>query len=228
MTGSWNQVGDQEVKFSFSHRIRRLFTLSATAQRTKVVEREIAEDWLDETGTVLLIGEAAHPLMVSGFMRGPAHERLSLSLVNSQPCTMQNSSLAVEDAAVLGSLMSHLNVREQIPQLLEAFRDVRHARCLQVHESEYRNAMLVTLPPGEDRDMRDAGFARSLQTSAETVWDDTMLREQWDEIGEVFGYNAHEAAEDWWVKWGALGRGEHVHTPLDLVFKVTEVAIAEV
>lgn len=142
---------------------------------------------------------------------------------------MQGPSLAVEDAAVLGVLMSRLSTSEQIPQLLEAFHDVRHERCVQVHTTELRNAMLVTLPPGEDRDMRDAGMNLSLQ-AIDTNWDDTRLREQWDEIGEVFGYNAHEAAEDWWVKWGALGNGGAgypIHKPLDLVFKVTQVAVSE-
>ncbi|KAF5362108.1 hypothetical protein D9756_002530 [Leucocoprinus leucothites] len=164
-------------------RIQRLFNISDSALRTKVVHRQIAEDWLDDSGSILLVGEAAHPLM---------------------PCTMQGPSLAMEDAAVLGKLMSHLSTREQIPQLLEAFPEVRHTRCLQVHGSESRNAMLVTLPPGEDRDRRDAGMSLSLRT--DTTWDDTMLREQWEEIGDVFGYNAHEAAEDWWMKWGALVR----------------------
>ncbi|KAJ3564100.1 hypothetical protein NP233_g8513 [Leucocoprinus birnbaumii] len=187
-------------------KIQRLFNLADTALRTKVVQRKSAEDWLDDSGTVLLIGEAAHPLM---------------------PCTMQNSSLATEDAAVLGSLMSHLSSRDQIPQLLEAFQEIRQARCLQVQESESRNAMLVTLPPGEDREMRDAGMARSLQV--DTTWDDSMLREQWEEIGEVFGYNATEAAEDWWIKWGVLGNAveQPIRPPLELVFQVTEVAITE-
>ncbi|KAF9447713.1 FAD/NAD(P)-binding domain-containing protein, partial [Macrolepiota fuliginosa MF-IS2] len=197
----------------YDPRIQRLFNLAPTALRTRFIRREIAEDWLDESGRILLIGEAAHPL---------------LAINCFQPCTMQGPSLAVEDAAVLGVLMSRLSTREQIPQLLEAFHDVRHERCIQVHTTELRNAMLVTLPPGEDREMRDAGMRLSLP-AVETNWDDTKLREQWDEIGEVFGYNAREAAEDWWVKWGSLGStaGYPVHEPLDLIFEVTKVAVSE-
>lgn len=142
---------------------------------------------------------------------------------------MQGPSLAIEDATVLGVLMSRLSTREQIPQLLEAFHDVRYDRCIQVHTSELRNAMLVTLPPGHDRDIRDAGMRLSLQ-AINTKWDDTKLREQWDEIGEVFGYNAREAAEDWWIKWGALGSAAFeypVREPLGLVYRVTKVAVSE-
>jgi salicylate hydroxylase len=88
--------------------------------------------------------------------------------------------------------------------------------------------MLVTLPPGEDQDLRNAGMNLSLQ--AVGAWDDTMLREQWDEIGDVFGYNAMEAAEDWWIKWGSLGNGgpdHYVHEPMDFGIKVTRTAVSE-
>jgi salicylate hydroxylase len=127
---------------------------------------------------------------------------------------------------VLGVLMSRLRTWEQLPQLMEAFQDLRQGRCNHVHLSELNNAALVTLPPGEHRDMRDAGMRLSLITGREH-WDDGQLREQWEEISDVFGYNAREAAEDWWIKWGSLG--EHnkavpVHEPLDLRFEVTEVA----
>lgn len=45
-------------------RIQRLFNLSPTALRTKFIRRDIAEDWLDDSGRILLVGEAAHPLLV--------------------------------------------------------------------------------------------------------------------------------------------------------------------
>jgi salicylate hydroxylase len=156
----------------------------------------------------------------------PSH---SLVYTNLQPCTIHNFSLAVEDAAVFGVLMSHLRSRNQIPQLLEAFQDLRYSRVQQVQQSELNNAKLVCLPPGEFRDMRDAGMALSLNPSTEP-WDDARLREQWDEIGGVFGYNAREAAEDWWIKWGSLGdgtRGHAAHESFNLVFAVTEVAVSD-
>lgn len=35
--------------------------------------------------------------------------------------------------------------------------------------------------------------------------DDKELRAQFQEIFEVWGYDARDAAEDWWVQWGVLG-----------------------
>jgi salicylate hydroxylase len=90
--------------------------------------------------------------------------------------------------------------------------------------------MRVTLPPGEDRDLRDETMGLSMR-AVNARWDDTMLREQWDEFGDVFGYNAMEAAEDWWIKWGSLGSGSadrYVRDEaMDFGIKVTRTAVSE-
>lgn len=138
---------------------------------------------------------------------------------------MHGPSLAVEDAAVLGSLFSRLRTWDQVPQLMEAFQDLRQARCEAVHHSELNNAALVWLPPGPERDGRDTGMRMSRQRGREH-WDEGQLREQWEDISEVFGYSAREAAEDWWVNWGMLresSKAMAVYEPLDLRFEVTEV-----
>lgn len=126
--------------------------------------------------------------------------------------------------------MSRLRTREQIPQFLEAYQDLRQPRCAHVRLSELHNAALVTLPPGDDRNQRDAAMKLSLNTNVDTDWDDTRLREQWEEIGEVFGYNAREAAEDWWMQWGVLGDAklapENVPVNLFSSFAVSTVEVS--
>lgn len=144
--------------------------------------------------------------------------------------------MAIEDAAALGSLMSRLRTWDQLPMLLNAFQDLRRDRCMDVGLTELNNATLVTLPPGPTRDGRDAGFRQALallQQAEENGerWSDAQLRDQWDEIGYVFAYNARDAAEDWWVEWGALGEGSKalmMHDPLNLSFSImTETSSAE-
>lgn len=145
-----------------------------------------------------------------------------------KPCCIQAPGLAVEDAAVLGELFARLHSSEQVPQLLEAFHDLRQERCSFVRTSELANAALVTMPPGEGREMRDAGMRMSLQDDSQN-WDDEMLLDQWEQISQVFGYNAREAAEDWWLKWGVLSdssRGANTHAPMQMMFQVSEVTSA--
>lgn len=48
----------------FCCRIKKLFNLVPTAHRARFVRREVVDDWLDESGRVLLVGDAAHPLLV--------------------------------------------------------------------------------------------------------------------------------------------------------------------
>jgi hypothetical protein len=42
--------------------------LVPNAIRTKVVKRDVIEDWVDETGRIVLIGDAAHPTLVGIFL----------------------------------------------------------------------------------------------------------------------------------------------------------------
>jgi salicylate hydroxylase len=137
---------------------------------------------------------------------------------------MYCASLAVEDAAVLGTLFSRLREWEQVPLFLQAYQELRQPRCNAVHLSELSHAALTWLPPGPERDLRNAQMRQSMQSKEH--WDDKRLRQQWDEISETFGYSAREAAEAWWVNWGVLEESTkevQVYEPLDLTFEMTEV-----
>lgn len=37
-----------------------------------------------------------------------------------------------------------------------------------------------------------------------TESDENYLRESWEELKDVFGYNAFEEADTWWVEWGVM------------------------
>jgi salicylate hydroxylase len=124
--------------------------------------------------------------------------------------------------------MSHLRTFEQIPQLLEGFQEIRQARFTETKASEMQNAALVTMPPGPARDGRDASLRASV---TEEDWDDTALREQYDTIGAIFGYNAIEKAEDWWLKWGILGDTvvqNHITMDLFSNFSFTKIEVSRV
>lgn len=45
---------------------------------------------------------------------------------------------------------------------------------------------------------------RQANAESEDRWDDSELASAWGDIGAVWGYNAIEAADDWWVQWGLL------------------------
>lgn len=173
-------VPTSSIDFTGCHGMfRRIFSEFPTALLSKYIDIHV-EDWVDASGRIVLVGEAAHP---------------------TKPCCIHSASLVTEDAVVLGTLFERLAHRKQIPQLLEAFWELRQNRCHIVHTSELATSTVLSLPPGEDREARDASFRLSL---VEEIWDEDKLLEEWDVIAAVFGYHARESAEDWWIKWGKL------------------------
>lgn len=82
---------------------------------------------------------------------------------------------------------------------LGGFRDIREEQCRTVHKKERTGMQMVWLPPGPQRDARDHRFQAMMLREG---WDDEGSRMQWEEVGRIYGYNAREAVEDWWVSLG--------------------------
>lgn len=136
------------------------------------------EDWSDDSGRIVLIGEAAHP-----WFPGGSH----------------TTSMVVEDAVVLGTLFSHLENMDQVPKFLNAYQDIRERRCQAVKKEDVTNAALMRLPPGPHRDGRNETMMAP--ASAEHA-DDGVLQRELDAFAAIFCYEAADAAEEWWVNWG--------------------------
>lgn len=150
----------------------------------------------------MLIGEAAHPLVVR------AHMFLSLVLVLTfgvahQPGGADACSLALEDAAILGTLFSRLQSRDLVPTLLYAFQDLHKGRADKLTAMETENAEVVFSNPQRVRDglVRWSALpADEPEPTAESGPTDAELAN----ITEVWGYYAIDAADEWWVEWGLL------------------------
>ncbi|KAH7890749.1 hypothetical protein F5I97DRAFT_1799851 [Phlebopus sp. FC_14] len=163
-------------------RLRRLLSYIPEFQRKRMMRREFCEDWVDESGKLLIMGEAAYPIW---------------------PCCLQSCSMQVEDAGVLSTLFTQLSSRDQIPHFMEAFQEIRQPRAQFIFSKETKSFETVWIPPGPVRAARDE-VLRKMMTEGRKGWNEDKLRWQWEEICEVFGYHAREAAEDWWVMWGLL------------------------
>lgn len=71
------------------------------------------------------------------------------------------------------------------------------------------------MPPGKERDERDAGMRNSLHQQGAEHMDDTQLLEQWETIGEMFGYDVYDATEDWWHKFGYIVESRDMRQTVD-------------
>ena len=105
--------------------------------------------------------------------------------------------MAVEDAVVLGSLFSHLRTMSQIPSFLSAYQELRQRRCDLVKLADIGNAQMVAMPDGPAADARDDDMRHTIEE-----WDEGTMKAQFEEIAEIFLYDAYDAAAEWWVNWG--------------------------
>ncbi|KAI0630781.1 FAD/NAD-P-binding domain-containing protein [Trametes polyzona] len=191
---SWDDVFPTEKLNIEGHApiAQRLIKLAPHLLRTRFMTRPSGiEDWVDASGRIVLLGDAAHPSFPGG----------------SHP-----ASMALEDAVVFGSLFSHLRTLDQIGTFTGAYQELRQRRCEFVKLADIANAQLVAMPDGPQAAARDEDMRRR-----KDEWDEGTLKAQFEEIAEIFGYDAGDAAEEWWVNWGRFSEGarEQPHTSLD-------------
>jgi salicylate hydroxylase len=113
---------------------------------------------------------------------------------------------------MLSTFFGRLTAWDQVPMMLNAYAELRQERCASVGAQEESNQTLVHLPPGPHRDARDEGFKGMLAAQHMEEWDEAQLRERWESVSVLLGYNAFEAAEDWWMKWGVIVEASKART----------------
>ncbi|KAK7008435.1 FAD-binding-3 domain-containing protein [Favolaschia claudopus] len=134
-------------------------------------------------GSLVLVGDAAHSILING---------------------SHNSSMAIEDAATLGTLFSHLSGRKQIPVFTETYEELRQSRTDETRISEYRSLVQISLPHGELQKLRDDSLLLTLDEAFdnfENCESSDLLVQAWEQYLVVFSHDASEAVDNWWSKW---------------------------
>lgn len=185
--GSWQEpaplAGLRGMLASSEPRLLRLSKLATNTACVHVDGKAPLEDWVD--GFMVVMGAAVHPM---------------------PPGSIQECALTVEDGAVLAKLFSHLHSKDQIKSFLWAFQDLRQPRCAAVHSKEAGIIHYMTAEPGEFQCARD-DMMRAKHQAGVGILDATGDLEEppeWVDIKEVFGYDAEDDADNWWVEWGLL------------------------
>ncbi|KAH9972375.1 hypothetical protein BJV74DRAFT_210008 [Russula compacta] len=165
-------------------RLQKLARLARPA-RIRMMARDFPEDWVHESGRLVVVGSAAHPFP-PGIIYGP--------------------SMSLEDASVLAKLFSHLRDEEQIPSFLYAFQTLREERCQKNRNLDIGNVQFMMEPEGEGTTRRDAMMRAKHDEGLNVLSgdDEDSNVAQWDHNRELFGYDAEDEADNWWVQWGLL------------------------
>lgn len=169
-----------------SPRMQKLAKLSPQApQCVAVLEYAELEDWVHDSGRLLLVGDAAHPMPA-----GCIHD----------------DAMALEDGAVLAKLFSHIRTEDQIPNLLYAFQDLRQPHVKTVLAQEIRDIDFMSLPDCEMQQGRDDSLRTKRDAGIDVMAPSSTEEEmpQWAEVKFVFCYDAEDDADNWWMEWGLL------------------------
>ncbi|RDB26714.1 3-hydroxybenzoate 6-hydroxylase 1 [Hypsizygus marmoreus] len=170
----------------FEPRVRKMLKMAKDITPHIYISRPYLDSFACERATLVLVGEAAHPLLPSG---------------------QHNTALGIEDAQTLGSLFSGIQQRDQVPQLLTAYEELRQARCVSTQDWERRKRNMLTLPEGEEQERRDVRLRKAMAYGEWDHMDEKTFKATWGDEMDLFVYDATEKAEDWWTKWGPLLRG---------------------
>jgi salicylate hydroxylase len=113
--------------------------------------------------------------------------------------------MSLEDASVLAKLFSHLRDEEQIPPFLYAFQNLREERCQKNLALDIGNTWFMMEPEGEGSAQRDSMMRAKHDQGRDVLSGDGDSNvAQWDHNRELFGYDAEDEADNWWVQWGLL------------------------
>jgi 2-polyprenyl-6-methoxyphenol hydroxylase-like FAD-dependent oxidoreductase len=75
------------------------------------------------------------------------------------PYVAQGAAQAVEDAAVLGIVLSRITSKEEIPVALKAYEIARKERSEIVQDTAGHTRTILHMPDGEQQTKRDLAFA---------------------------------------------------------------------
>ncbi|KAH0828673.1 hypothetical protein J3R83DRAFT_3040 [Lanmaoa asiatica] len=173
----------------FEPRAQRLVGLSDQLRKVVFTHYEPFRSWVHESGKVVIVGEAAHPIIPSG---------------------SHNTSTCIEDAMTLSMLFSLPATKFQTSILLSEFEDLRQPRCAAVQRYVRRKREVVTLPHGLGQRTRDERLRNQRALHLCDAMDDDFLHNTYSGFVQIYGYNALEVVQDWWV---TLGRSTFIHSP---------------
>ncbi|THH07114.1 hypothetical protein EW145_g3617 [Phellinidium pouzarii] len=163
----------------FEPRVQKLLSLVDQTLRWRLVERMPLETWVHPEGRVALLGDACHPML---------------------PYRAQGAAMAIEDAAVLGSLLLHLEepAHRHLPRLLAAYESLRLRRTSETQETSALNRMRRAMLADAQTEVETQAHTTSRKNVANAnQWADRKKNR------EQYGYDANAVVDAWLAAEGA-------------------------
>ncbi|KAF2704919.1 FAD/NAD(P)-binding domain-containing protein [Pleomassaria siparia CBS 279.74] len=194
---TWRQeTAVQEMKEHFKDwdpRLVKIINQITTTSKWPLLSGVPLPTWLSRSRTLLIIGDAAHPMV---------------------PYMSSGAAMAVEDGAALAEMLSCITSRSELSSALDVFEKVRILRTGQMQEASLVNGKLWHFGDGAEQRKRDEGMGREVERGE---GGDGVNPNQWsDEVTArwVYGYDAEGEVRKAWGRSGTLDSTEVVGTKL--------------
>lgn len=191
-------------------RVQKILGLVQSNMRFRLLDRQPLEKWTHDSGRVTLLGDACHPMLVRRILLAYSYS-LSLSLTTLlKPYRAQGAAMAIEDAAVLGNLLSRISDINQLKPLLKAYQDLRLQRTAAAQAASRAYQRLYHLPDGPEQRGRDENLKKAMvyEVAGKTA---ELRRQPFANQSDgpnkatmdmILGYDADAEADKWWASHG--------------------------
>ncbi|KDR66463.1 hypothetical protein GALMADRAFT_259251 [Galerina marginata CBS 339.88] len=167
----------------FEPRVQKLLRLVKVTSGRIFVTRKGPEDLVCENSKIVLVGDAAHPLIPAG---------------------NHHTALTFEDAETLRCLFSRIRSPGQISHFLTAYEEIRQPRAGWGLQYDLGFHSWLRLPNGPAQDDRNANLTLSMANGSWDCMDESLFRAVWGNELDMYAHDATEKVDDWWQQWGSM------------------------
>ncbi|KAF2187905.1 FAD binding domain-containing protein [Zopfia rhizophila CBS 207.26] len=107
----------------------------------KLMHRPELESWINEKGNFVMVGDSCHPML---------------------PYLAQGANSSIEDGAVLGLLLAHVQSSSELPECLRLFQKLRKARGEAIVRETFKQRHDFHMRDGPEQEKRDELFLSQL------------------------------------------------------------------
>ncbi|ANB12867.1 hypothetical protein AWJ20_1145 [Sugiyamaella lignohabitans] len=174
----------RELFKGWDWRFQSLISLVESTSKWRLQNSRELESWVHKTANFALLGDSCHATL---------------------PYLAQGAAQAVEDAACLSELLSHMEHKSQLHDLLEVYENIRKSRTtVFVKGSTHMGAKVFHLHDGPLQEERDRLF-KAGGVGNPNKWADPEQRDY------MFSYDAFEEGRKGWEAYrnASIKRPEH-------------------
>lgn len=161
-------------------RLTQLLSYVSKVDKWKLMHRSPLPSWSNSSSTLLLLGDASHPML---------------------PYLAQGANSSIEDGAVLGLLLSPSNFtsKSQLPATLRLFQNLRKARGEAIVRETFKQREDFHMRDGEGRERRDSVFKEWLGRGEELEGSGREFPSRWTcPVAQrwLYGYDAEREVRE--------------------------------